>query len=75
MRLLSALFLIVIVAALGILAYENNRTTSLTVWNWQRDVPLPLLVLATYVLGMISGWWMIGLMKRSWQRVTEPGRA
>ena len=75
MRFLSGLFLLVLVAGLGYLAYENNRETSLNAWTWRVDVPLPLLVLAVYVLGMLSGWWLVGLMKRSWQRVTEPDRA
>ena len=74
MRFLSGLFLLALIAALGLLAYENNRTTALNAWNWSLDVPLPLVVLVSYVLGMLSGWWMMGLVKRSWQRVTEPDR-
>jgi putative membrane protein len=75
MRFLSGFFLLVLIAALGFLAYENNRDTVLNAWKWSTDVPLPLLVLGVYVLGMLSGWWMMGLVKRSWQRVTEPDRA
>jgi len=75
MRFISGLFLLALLVALGYLAYENNRETSLNAWTWQADVPLPLLVGVVYVLGMVSGWWMVGLMKRSWQRVTEPDRA
>ena len=74
-RFLSGRVLILLVAAVGYLAYENNRETSLNAWTWRLDVPLPLLVLAVYVLGMVSGWWLVGAMKRSWQRVTEPDRA
>jgi hypothetical protein len=75
MRLLSGLFLLALVAGLGYLAYENNRDTPLNAWTWRLDVPLPLLVLAVYVLGMLSGWWLFGMVKRSWHRVTEPDRA
>ena len=75
MRFLSGLFLIALVALLVVLAYENNRSTSLEAWRWRMDVPLPLLVLGVYVLGMVSGWWLVGAVKRSWQRVTEPDRA
>lgn len=74
MRLLSGLFLITLVAGVGYLAYVNNRTTELDAWTYRMDVSLPLLVGVVYVLGMVSGWWMVGLMKRSWQRVTEPDR-
>jgi putative membrane protein len=75
MRAISGLFLIALVAACGILAYENNRETHLEAWKWQLDVPLPLLVLVVYVLGMLSGWWLISLVTRSWRRVTEYNRA
>jgi uncharacterized integral membrane protein len=75
MRVLSGLFLLTLVVVLGLLAYENNFTTTVHAWNWRLDVPLPLLVLAVYVLGMLSGWWLVGVTKRSWQRMTEPDRA
>ena len=75
MRFLSGLFLLILVAALGLLAYENNRATTLDAWKWRVDAPLPLLLGGAYVLGMLSGWWLVGLVKRSWQRVTEPDRA
>ncbi|MBP3958613.1 hypothetical protein J8F10_25475 [Gemmata sp. G18] len=75
MRLISGLFLIALIAVLGVLTYENSSVTRVNAWSWNWDVPLPLLVGSVYVLGMVSGWWLIGLTKRSWQRVTEPDRA
>jgi len=75
MRVLSGLFLLALIAVLGLLAYENNRDTVLNAWNWRLEVQLPLLVAVVYVLGMVSGWWLVGLTKRSWQRMTEPDRA
>lgn len=75
MRFLSALFLIAFIGVLGYLTYVNSHTTTVTAWTWHGDLPLPALVAGVYVLGMMSGWWLVGLMKRSWQRVTEPDRA
>jgi uncharacterized integral membrane protein len=75
MRALSGLFLLALAVALGLLAYENNRDTPLNAWTWRADVPLPALVFGSYALGMVSGWWLFGLVKRSWQRVTEADRA
>jgi uncharacterized integral membrane protein len=75
MRIISGLFLVALIVGLALLAYENNRETSLNAWNWHWNVPLPVLLAATYALGMVSGWWLFGLVKRSWQRVTEPDRA
>lgn len=75
MRLLSALFLIALIGGLGYLTYLNNHSTAVSAGTWHGDLPLPALVAGVYVLGMMSGWWLVGLMKRSWQRVTEPDRA
>jgi len=75
MRTLSFLFLIVLLAVLGILAYENNRAVTVSVWQWSWEVPFPLLVAALYVLGMLTGWALIGALKRSWRRVSEYERA
>ena len=75
MRFLSGLFLLALIVVLGLLSYENNRDTVLNAWTWRADVPLPLLVIAVYALGMLSGWWLVGMTKRSWQRLTEPDRA
>lgn len=75
MRFISGLFLATLLVVLGILAYENNRDTTLHAWNYHLDVPLPVLIVAVYALGMVTGWWMLGLVKRSWQRATEPDRA
>ena len=74
MRLLSGLFLLTLIAVVGLLSYENNVSTNLTAWTYHVDVPVPVLVVAVYVLGMLSGWWLVGMMKRSWQRITEPDR-
>ena len=75
MRFLSALFLIALLGGLGYLTYVNNHSTRISAGTWQQDLPLPALVAGIYILGMVSGWWLVGLTKRSWQRVTEPDRA
>lgn len=74
MRFFSALFLIVLIGGVGYLTYENNYMTPISAWKWRGDVSLPLLVAGVYVLGMMSGWWLVGMMKRSWQRITERDR-
>ena len=77
MRVFSFLFLILLVAALGVLAYENNHATTISLWKWSWDLPFPLVAVGLYVLGMFTGWALIGAVKRSWRRATEyePKRA
>ena len=75
MRVISLLFLILLVAFLVILAIENNRPSTITVFQWSWELPFPALVVALYVLGMLTGWALIGAVKRSWRRVTDAERA
>lgn len=74
MRGFSLLLLLALLAALGFLAYENNYSTTVRAMNWRWDLPLPVIVGATYVLGMLTGWSMVAWMRRSWTRVTETQR-
>ena len=75
MRTLSFLFLVFLVAVLAVLAIENNHPSTVAAWKWQWELPFPLLAVGIYVLGMLSGWALLGVVKRSWHRVTEPDRA
>lgn len=75
MRVVSILFLVLLVAVLVILAIENNREATINAFKWSWDLPFPALVVALYALGMLTGWALIGAVKRSWRRVTEYERA
>ena len=74
MRAICFLFLIVFVAIVGVLVYLNSHTVTVSLPFTTRtpEVSFPLLVGGAYLLGMFSGWSVVGMLKRSWQRVTEP---
>ena len=76
MRAICFLFLILLATAVGVFAYQNNYDVSVTVpfVSHSPEVSFPLLVGGAYLLGMLSGWTVVGMLKRSWQRVTEPDR-
>ena len=71
MRSLVALFLIVFIGVAVILCVQNVESVNLTLLAWPVMAPLWLIVVAAYLLGMLSGWGFMGLLKRSWLRVTE----
>ena len=76
MRVLCFVFLILFAAVIGVLVYQNNHAVSVSVPFMKRtpEVSFPLLVGGSYLLGMLSGWTIVGMLKRSWRRVTEPDR-
>jgi hypothetical protein len=53
------------------LAYENQQEVSLTFFNKGIIASVPILVGLTYLAGMLSGWTVVGLVRRSLHRVFE----
>ena len=74
MRTVYFVFLLAFLAVVGLFAYLNDRTVSIVLPGETREVSFPLLVGATYLLGMVSGWTVVGLVGKSWRRVSEPAR-
>ena len=71
MRVIYFLFLVVIVAAITIFAVQNYEDITLRYLDRELTVALPLLVAAIYFLGMLSGWTVVGFLRRSVQRLTD----
>jgi len=71
MRLFYFLFLLVFAGAAAILAYENQHDVALTVFNKAVTTNIPILVGLTYLAGMLSGWTVIGMLRRSLNRVVQ----
>jgi uncharacterized integral membrane protein len=75
MRLVYFLILLIVLAALILFAVQNNETVTLQYLNQTISCSLPVLIVVVYVLGMVSGWTVVGFLKRSIQRVTERRKA
>jgi NhaP-type Na+/H+ or K+/H+ antiporter len=75
-RAICFLFLVVFAAVIGVLVYLNSHSIAVSLPFTTRtpEVSFPLLVGGAYLLGMFSGWSVVGMLKRSWQRVTEADR-
>lgn len=74
MRALSFLVLVAFAAAVGVFAYLNNHPVTVNLFGRVMDVWVPLLVGAVYLLGMLTGWAVVGMLRRSWTRVAESDR-
>jgi uncharacterized membrane protein YciS (DUF1049 family) len=71
MRVIRILVLILLVAAVALFAYQNNDRVTLQYLNSSLTLPMSILIAAVYVLGMLSGWTVFGLLRRSWRRVAD----
>jgi uncharacterized integral membrane protein len=71
MRFLCFLFLLAFAGATTAFALENMRDVTVTFFKWSYTGPLALIVAASFILGMFSGWSIVGMVRRSFNRVTE----
>ena len=71
MRFFCFLLLLAFAGAVGIFAYQNQHEITVTFLQWGITHSLALIVGAAYVLGMLSGWTVLGMVRRSFDRSTE----
>ncbi len=74
MRALCFLFLVAFAGAVGAFAYFNREEVSVRFLDWSLTTSLAAVAGAAYLLGMLSGWSVIGMLRRSVERVTAPRR-
>ena len=74
MRFLYFLFLVVFAAAVAAFAWFNNEVVSIRFFDWSMTAHLAAVVGIAYGLGMLSGWSVVGMVRRSFDRVTDPYR-
>jgi hypothetical protein len=71
MRFLCLLFLIAVGACIAMFVVQNQHEVALNFWDRSLTVSIPVLVGAVYVLGMLTGWSVVGLLRRSLATATE----
>jgi uncharacterized integral membrane protein len=76
MRIVYFLLLVLFVAVVGIFAWQNQVVVGVRFLDRAFEHSLAVVVGAAYLLGMLSGGTVIGLLRRSVRRVTaEPPTA
>jgi lipopolysaccharide assembly protein A len=74
MRFFSFLVLVAFAAGVGYFAYTNDHVVSVNLAGRLVEVSVPVLAGAVYLLGMFTGWAVVGMLRSSLQRVTEADR-
>jgi uncharacterized integral membrane protein len=70
MRVFHTLVLLLILGAFGLFALQNHQVITLKYLNWSISCPFSLLVIVAYLLGMASGWTILGITRLSLRRAT-----
>ena len=71
MRIVYLLILVLVLAAVVVFAVQNGERVTLKYLDRDVSISLSVLIAVVYLLGMVSGWTVVGFLKRSLQRVTE----
>jgi uncharacterized membrane protein YciS (DUF1049 family) len=71
MRLLSFVLLVIVAVATYLFATENNDFITVHFYDWHWTTKLALLIGVIYFLGMFSGWFVVGMVRRSMERVVR----
>jgi putative membrane protein len=72
MKVVYGLILLVLLVAVGLFALQNRGDVTLNYLDRTLTTSLALLIGATYVVGMITGWTVLGFVRRSIHRVSQP---
>jgi uncharacterized integral membrane protein len=71
MRYVYLMILLLLIAAVVIFAVQNHEDVTLRFLHRSVSSPLPLTIAAVYLLGMLSGWSVVGFVRRSVRRVAQ----
>jgi uncharacterized membrane protein YciS (DUF1049 family) len=71
MRVICTVFLVAAVAVVAAFAAQNRGEVTLTFFDYHATYSIAAVVGAAYVLGMVSGWTVLGILRRSFERAAE----
>jgi len=69
--MLYGFILLVLLAAIGVFALQNRGDVTLDYLDRTLTTSLAILIGATYLLGMITGWTVLGFLRKSIHRVSQ----
>ena len=71
MRFVYAIVLVVLALGVGLFCIQNLKTVSLMFLNWELTIPLAVLVLVLYFLGMATGCGLLSFIRKSIRGATD----
>jgi uncharacterized membrane protein YciS (DUF1049 family) len=69
--MLYGIILLILLTAIGVFVFQNRGNVTLNYLDRTLTTSLAMLIGATYALGMITGWTVLGFLRRSIHRVSQ----
>ena len=74
MRVFYFLLLMVFLGSIGVFALQNPGTITVRYLDRNLTFPLALLIGSIYLAGMLTGWTVVGMFRRSLHKISDPPR-
>jgi uncharacterized membrane protein YciS (DUF1049 family) len=71
MRFIYFLLLLLFIAAVTVFAIQNMEPVTIKYLDKSGSYPMAGIVGAVYALGMLTGWTIVGILRRSLRRISE----
>jgi len=71
MRIIKKIFLAILVILIIIFAVQNSSATTIELFNWSVTLPISILVILGYILGMTTGGILFSVLKNLMETKTE----
>ncbi len=71
MKFLQGVLLMAMLGVVIAFALQNNELLAVRLFAWSARAPISVVVGATYVLGMFTGWTVLAILRKSLRKVTE----
>jgi lipopolysaccharide assembly protein A len=74
MRTILGILLLGFLGAVAVFAVQNMQVVLVRFANWSLSAPLAFTVVASYLLGMLTGWTVVAFVRVSYKRFMAPSR-
>ena len=71
MRFFYFLLLLLFIAAVTVFAVQNKEPVAIKYLDRTDSYPMAGIVGVVYALGMLTGWTIVGILRRSLRRISE----
>lgn len=71
MRLISTATILLFAIAVLVFCLQNLDSVTVFYLGWSLSVPMAVLILLVYILGMVTGWGLLSFLRRSWGKARD----
>ena len=72
MKIFYSIVLSVFAVLVAVFALQNLQTTTVSLFNWKLTLPISIMVIGIYFLGMASGSALLAFIRGTWRRAKKP---